>query len=152
MIDKPYENNNLVEDFISGSYSITYTDFQNQVIGETSLTGSFVKIDITQLKTFVGDVEMKVFRKSRNTVGDFQFVQESKLESTELLRDFRTTRDTELSYGRFDEYNLSNYWVTSSNDHTTTIDSSVLSQAVKIDYDSSAGGVQNLTTSHHFII
>ena len=71
---------------------------------------------------------VKVFRKSRNTVGDFQFVQESKLESTELLRDFRTTRDTELSYGRFDEYNLSNYWVTSSNDHTTTIDSSVLSQ------------------------
>ena len=61
-------------------------------------------------------LEVKVFRKSRNTVGDFQFVQESKLESTELLRDFRTTRDTELSYGRFDEYNLSNYWVTSSND------------------------------------
>ena len=35
LIDKPYTNNNLVEDFISGSYSITYTDFQNQVIGET---------------------------------------------------------------------------------------------------------------------
>ena len=153
LIDKPYTNNNLVEDFISGSYSITYTDFQNQVIGETALTGSFAKIDISQLKTFVGDVaRVKVFRKSRNTVGDFQFVQESKLESTELLRDFRTTRDTELSYGRFDEYNLSNYWVTSSNDHTTTIDSSVLSQAVKIDYDSSAGGVQNLTTSASFAI
>ena len=82
----------------------------------------------------------------------FSICQESKLESTELLRDFKTTRDTELSYGRFDEYNLSNYWVTSSNDHTTTIDSSVLSQAVKIDYDSSAGGVQNLTTSASFAI
>jgi hypothetical protein len=49
------------------------------------LTGSFAKIDIYQLKTFVGDVaRVKVFRKSRNEVGDFQFVQESRLESTEL--------------------------------------------------------------------
>ena len=35
-------------------------------------------------------------------VGDFQFVQESKLESQELLRDVTTAEDTELSYGEFD--------------------------------------------------
>ena len=64
----------------------------------------------------MGDVaRVKVFRKSRNAVGDFQFVQESKLESSELLRDITTNSDTELSYGRFDESNLSNYWITSSN-------------------------------------
>ena len=55
------------------------------------------KIDITQLKTFVGDVaRVKIFRKSRNAVGDFAFVQEAKLESQELLRDITTSGDTEV--------------------------------------------------------
>ena len=68
---------------------------------------SFAKIDISNLKTFVGDVaRVKVFRKSKNAIGDFQFVQESKLESIELLRDIATAADTELSYGEFDSYNL----------------------------------------------
>ena len=30
LIDTPYTTNNLVKNFISASYSITYTDFQNQ--------------------------------------------------------------------------------------------------------------------------
>ena len=148
LVDIPYTVNNIVTDFESGSYSVSYTDFQNQVIGETALTGSFAKIDFSKLKTFVGDVaRVKVFRKSRNAVGDFQFVQESKLESSELLRDITTTSDTELSYGRFDEHNLSNYWTTSSNDHVVSVDSSALSQALKFDYNSSAGGTQKLITS-----
>lgn len=151
LVDIPYSENNIVSNFTSQSYSVTYTDFQNETIGESALTGSFAKIDITQLKTFVGDVaRVKVFRKSRNSAADFQFVQESKLESTELLRDITTTENTELSYGRFDENNLSNYWVTSSNLHPTEIDSSVLSQAVKIDYNGS--GVQKLITSQSFSI
>ena len=148
LVDVPYTVNNIVQDFESGSYSVSYTDFQNQVIGETSLTGSFAKIDFSKLKTFVGDVaRVKVFRKSRNAVGDFQFVQESKLESSELLRDITTNSDTELSYGRFDESNLSNYWITSSNDHVVSVDSDTLSQALKFDYNTTAGGVQKLITS-----
>jgi hypothetical protein len=151
LVDIPYTIDNFVSNFTSGSYSVSYSDFANQVIGESTLTGSFAKINITNLKTFVGDVaRVKVFRKSRNAVGDFQFVQESKLESTELLRDITTTSDTELSYGLFDEYNLSRYWVTSSNDHPVTINSSTLSQAVKVDYNGS--GVQQLITSESFSI
>ena len=153
LVDVPYTSDNIVSDFISGSYSVTYSDFQNETIGESTLTGSFAKIDITQLKTFVGDVaRVKVFRKSRNAVGDFQFVQESKLESSELLRDITTTSNTEIPYGRFDESNLSTYWVSSSNDHPLSIDSSVLSQAVKFDYNNSVGGVQQLITSQSFSI
>jgi len=148
LVDVPYTIDNFVSNFTSGSYSVSYADFQNEVIGESTLTGSFAKIDITQLKTFVGDVaRVKVFRKSRNSVGDFQFVQESKLESSELLRDITTTSNTEIPYGRFDETNLETYWVTSSDDHEVSIDSSVLSQAVKFDYDSVSGGVQRLITS-----
>ena len=153
LVDVPYQINNLVSNFTSGSYSVTFSDFNNETIGESSLTGSFAKIDITQLKTFVGDVaRVKVFRKSRNTAGDFQLVDESKLEASELLKDVTTQTNTELSYGRFDETNLSNNWISSSNDHPLSIDSSVLSQAVKIDYDNSVGGVQRLITSQSFNI
>ena len=153
LVDIPYSVNNIVSNFTSGSYSVTYSDFQNEVIGESTLTGSFAKIDISQLKTFVGDVaRVKVFRKSRNAIGDFQFVQESKLESTELLRDITTPSNTEIPYGRFDESNLETYWVTSSDDHPISVDSSKLSQAVKFDYDSNVGGVQRLITSQSLSI
>jgi hypothetical protein len=153
IVDVPYTSNNVVSNFTSGSYTVTYSDFQNEVIGESTLTGSFAKIDISNLKTFVGDVaRVKVFRKSRNAVGDFQFVQESKLESTELLRDITTPSNTEIPYGRFDESNLETYWVTSSEDHPISIDSSKLSQAVKFDYNVSAGGTQRLITSQSLSI
>ena len=151
LVDVPYSVDNLVKSFVSQSASVTYSDFNNQTISDSALTGSFAKIDMSQLKTFVGDVaRVKIFRKSRNTAGDFQFVQESKLESTELLRDVTTQSDNEISYGNFTETNLSNYWETSSNDHPTSIDSSLLSQAVKIDYNTVSGGVQKLITSESF--
>ena len=120
-------SNGTVSDFTSSNYSTTFQDTNSQTVGESSLTGSFAQINFTNLKTFVGDVaRVKVFRKSRNAVGDFQFVQESKLESTELLRDVTTTTDTELSYGQFDSYNLTNYWETSSNDHVVSINTCLL--------------------------
>ena len=150
LVDIPYtDSNNIVQPFSSEPYSVTYQDFAGEVLEESALTGSFAKIDITQLKTFVGDVaRVKVFRKSRSSATDFQFVQESKLESTELLRDIYSSTSNEIPYGRFDETNLSTYWITSSVDHPTTIDSSVLSQAVKVDYNGS--DVQKLITSQSF--
>ena len=151
LVDIPYTHESIVSNCVSQSYSVTDTDVQNETIGESAVTGSFAKIDITQLKTFVGDVaRVKVFRKSRSSANDFQFVQESRLESTELLRDITTTENTELSYGRFDQTNLDTYWVTTSIDHPTEIDSSILSQAVKVDYNGS--GVQKLITSQSFSI
>jgi hypothetical protein len=151
LVDVPYTENNLVSSFVSQSSSITYQDFAGETISESALTGSFAKIDLYQLKTFVGDVaRVKVFRKSRNEVGDFQFVQESRLESTELLRDITTSQNTEISYGRFSEDNLSTYWTASSIDHPITVDSSVLSQAIKVDYNGS--GVQKLETIDSFTL
>ena len=50
-------------------------------------------------------------------VGDFQFVQESKLESQELLRDVTTAEDTELSYGKFDLNNFYQLLDKFINDH-----------------------------------
>jgi len=149
IVDKPYtDSNGIVQNFPirnpllpstnDYNFSASYDDIENETIGETSIIGSFAKIDISQLKTFVGDVaRVKIFRKSRNAVGDYQFVQEAKLESQELLRDVTTSGNTEILYGNFNNSNLENYWVTSSDWHSVTVDSSKLNRAAKIDFDNS---------------
>ena len=73
--------------------------------------------------------ELKYLENQEMQVGDFQFVQESKLESIELLRDIATAADTELSYGEFDLYNLTNYWNTGSNS-PITLNNSVLNKVI----------------------
>ncbi len=154
LVDTPYTSSgNLVNDFGTSNYQTTFEYVEGQTVTDSALTGSFAKINFNNLKTFVGDVaRVKVFRKSRNTIGDYQFVQESKLESSELLKDITTTADTELSYGQFDETNLSTYWVTSSDDHPVTINSDILNASVKTNYDANAGGTQILSTSGSFEI
>ena len=149
IVDTPYtDSSGNVSAFSNQSFSVTYQDIENETVGETSITGSFAKIDISQLKTFVGDVaRVKIFRKSRNAVGDFQFVQEAKLESQELLRDITSSGNTEVFYGKLTNNTLSTYWETSSIQHPVTIDSTKLSRAAHIDYDTSVGGVQQLITS-----
>lgn len=153
LVDIPYSINNIVANFDSVGYTSSFEYVEGQTVSDSSLTGSFAKIDIQQLKTFVGDVaRVKIYRKSRNEVGDFQFVQESKLEASELLRDVTTTADTEISYGNFTDSNLSTYWVSSSNDHPLTIDVEKLNASVKVDYNTTLGGVQQLITSESFSI
>jgi hypothetical protein len=149
IVDIPYtDSSGNVAAFSNQAFSVTYQDIENETVGETSITGSFAKIDISQLKTFVGDVaRVKIFRKSRNAVGDFQFVQEAKLESQELLRDVTAAGSTEVFYGKLTDSTFSTYWETSSADHPVTIESANLSRAAHIDYDTTAGGVQRLITS-----
>ena len=153
LVDVPYSVNNIVQNFSPLPYQTTFEFLEGQVVNESALTGSFARIRISNLKTFVGDVaRVKVFRKSRNEVTDFQFVQESKLEASELLRDITVSNDTEISYGNFSEFNLSTYWVSSSNDHPLSINVDVLQSSVKTDYNFSAGGIQQLITSESFSI
>lgn len=153
LVDIPYSVNNIVSNFDSAGYTSSFEYVEGQTVTDSSLTGSFAKINVQQLKTFVGDVaRVKIFRKSRNEVGDYQFVQESKLEASELLRDVTTTSDTQISYGNFTDTNLSTYWVTSSNDHPLTIDVEKLNASVKVDYNTTLGGVQQLITSESFSI
>ena len=54
--------------------------------------------------------------------------------------------DTETFYGKLTDDIISTYWISSSNDHPITIDSSQLSSNTKIDYNNSRG-VQQLITS-----
>jgi len=146
LVNIPYTSSvGEVIDFAESSYTSSFEDVLNTTTSASSLTGSFAEIKLTNLKTFVGDVaRLKVFRKSRSEAGDFKMVQEIKLESSELLKDFTTETDTELSYGVFDSYNLSNYWITSSNS-TVTRNNTELLNSIKIDY--SGAGTQLIFTS-----
>ena len=154
LVDTPYSINNIVQNFTSTPYTTSFEWSEGQTVTDSALTGSFAKINISNLKTFVGDVaRVKVFRKSRNEVTDYQFVQESKLESTELLRDITVSDDTQISYGNFTQTNLSNYWVSSSNEHPISVNVDVLQSSVKTDYNSTASEkVQKLYTSESFSI
>ena len=146
LVNIPYTSSaGEVIDFAESSYTSSFEDVVNTTTSASTLTGSFGEIKLTNLKTFVGDVaRLKVFRKSRSEAGDFKMVQEIKLESSELLRDFSTDADTELSYGVFDSYNLSNYWLTSSNSPVTRNNTELLN-SIKIDY--SGTGTQLIFTS-----
>jgi hypothetical protein len=116
LVDVPYTINNIVTNFSESGYTSSFEYLDGQTFEESALTGSFAKIQISNLKTFVGDVaRVKVFRKSRNDVGDYVLVQESKLESTELLRDLTATGQTDISYGNFTETTLDTYWTGSTN-------------------------------------
>ena len=79
-----------------------------------------IEIRLENLATFTGDVaRIKIFRKSRNDLGDFQVVQENKLDSTELLRDFTVDNRTVINYGKLRKENIVSdvgdvYYTTSS--------------------------------------
>jgi hypothetical protein len=148
IVDIPYTINNIVQPFSSSNYEVTFQDTNSQILAGSALTGSFAEIKMSNLKTFVGDVaRVKIFRKSRNEIGDYQFVQETKLESTELLRDLTTSTETTIAYGNFTEYNLNTYWVSSSNDHPISINTDKLLNSIKIDYNTGVGGIQRLETA-----
>ena len=146
LVDSAYTSSDgTVSGFGPKAYNTSFENNDGVVTVESALTGSFAKIKLTNLKTFVGDVaRVKVFRKSRNEAGDFTLVQEQKLESTELLKDITTQTDTELSYGIFNDYNLSNYWITSSNS-PVTVNNTQLLNSIKVDYVGS--GTQLIYTS-----
>jgi hypothetical protein len=120
IVSPPYTENNLVKSFTNEDYSITFPYIEGVGDLATALTGSFAKINITDMKTFVGDAaRVKVFRRSQSNLTDYEFVQEIQLESNELLRDIETFAKNEELYGQFTQQILDEYWVTSSNDITT---------------------------------
>ena len=134
-VDIPYAISSSVSNFPPSTYTTTFDHIEGQTIINSALTGSFAKIQLSDLKTFVGDVaRVKVYRKSRNEVGDYQFIQDTKLESSEILKDITTTANTELSYGQFTESNIKNYWVSGSATHPMTINVDKLNASVKVDY------------------
>ena len=134
-VDVPYLISSSVSNFPATAYTTSFEYIEGQTFETSALTGSFARIKLTDLKTFVGDVaRVKVYRKSRNEVGDYQFIQDTKLESSEILKDITTTANTELSYGQFTDTNIKNYWISGSDTHPMTINVDKLNASVKVDY------------------
>ncbi|MEY4333304.1 MAG: hypothetical protein RLZZ196_2047, partial [Bacteroidota bacterium] len=126
--------NNLVANLGEIGYTASFNYVEGVDNLKTALTGSFAKIELTDLTTFVGDCNrVKIFRKSQSSISDYEFVQEIKLESNELLVDLETTTKNAEYYGTFDSTTYKNYWVTSSNNLTTTFNQNYLFDSLKLD-------------------
>ena len=121
IVRKPYLKDNIVNEFEPVSYSMDFESVEDASIDSGSnITASYAEIRLEKLSTFTGDVaRIKIFRKSRNDLGDFQVVQENKLDATELLRDFTVPKRTVINYGKLRKENIvssdgSVYYTTSS--------------------------------------
>ncbi len=133
-VKTPYTINGIVQDFSNQRYTASFNYVEGLDNLKTALTGSFAKITISDLETFVGDVaRVKIFRRSQSDLADFQFIQEIQLESNEILRDLESTTKNEEFYGIFDPFNFKQYWVTSSNDLTTEFNQTFLYNSVRLD-------------------
>ncbi len=136
-ITTPYSINGFVQDFSNQRYTASFNYVEGVDNLATALTGSFGKITISDLETFVGDVaRVKIYRRSQSDLADYQFIQEIQLESNELLKDLESTTKNEEFYGIFDAFNFKNYWVTSSNDLTTQFNQTFLYNSVRLDGNS----------------
>jgi hypothetical protein len=132
LVQNPYTVNGLVDNFANVGYTASFNYVEGVNNLKTALTGSFAKIRLTELNTFVGDVSrVKIFRKSQSDLSDYQFVQEIKLESNELLVDLESYTKNQEYYGIFDNFNYKNYWVTSSNNLIASFNQNYLFNSVK---------------------
>jgi hypothetical protein len=132
-VTTPYTVNGIVQPFFNQPYTASFNYLELDSTLGTALSGSFAKINITELTTFVGDVaRVKVFRKSQSEVSDFQFVQEIPLESNEILIDLESSQRNQELYGLFTPFVLQNYWVTSSNNLTIDFNQDFLYNSVEL--------------------
>jgi len=134
LVSNPYTENSLVSNFENEGYTASFNYVEGVNNLKTALTGSFAKIVLTDLTTFIGDVaRVKIFRKSQSDLADYQFVQEIRLESNEILRDLESQIKNEEFYGLFDNTNYKNYWATSSNSIVASFNQNYLYNSVQLD-------------------
>jgi hypothetical protein len=135
-VSTPYTLNGIVQDFTNQRYTASFNYLEGLDNLKTALTGSFAKITLADLTTFIGDVaRVKVFRKSSSDLADYQFIQEVQLESNELLVDIESKLKNQENYGLFDVFNYNNieYWLTSSNNLDTSFNQTYLFNSVRLD-------------------
>ena len=135
LVTLPYVDNatGLVSSLDEIGYTASFNYLEGVANIASALTGSFAKINLTNLETFVGDVaRVKIFRKSQSQIGDYQFIQEVKLETSELLVDLESQKSNLDNYGLFTQDVIKNYWVTSSNSITAEFNQNYLYNSTKL--------------------
>jgi hypothetical protein len=139
LVSNPYTINGYVESFDNESYTTTFLNTKEINNLKSALTGSFAKITISDLETFVGDVvSVDIYRKSKSKIGDYEFVQKVILESNEVLKDYNTTTKNEEVFGIFSRDVIKDYWVSSSA-VTTTFNQTYLYDSARLDVASGNG-------------
>jgi hypothetical protein len=150
LVQPPYTENGVVANIQSEPYTAVFNYTEGIDNLKTALTGSFAKITLSDLTTFVGDcARVKIFRKSTADLSDFQFVQEIQLESNEILVDLESQIKNQENYGLFDSRNYKEYWVSSSNDLVTSFNQTFLFDSIKLN---STNGTQKFFTTKSFNI
>ena len=138
LVSTPYAEGGAVSPFVNQAYTASFNYLEGATNLATALTGSFAKINLSDLTTFVGDVaRVEVYRKSESQIGDYQLVQTIVLEANEILKDVTTTTKNEEFYGIFTSDIIKNYWVTSSNSLTAVYNQTYLYDSVKLNAGSS---------------
>ena len=138
-VSEPYTVNGVVENIDNVGYTASFSYLEGVGNLKTALTGSFAKITLSDLTTFVGDVvSVDIYRKSQSKVGDYEFVQKVILESNEILKDYSTTDKNEEIYGVLSKGILQNYWVSSSNT-TVNFNQSYLYNSAQISVPTGTG-------------
>jgi hypothetical protein len=153
-VSDPYTIDGYVENLDNVGYTASFVDTSNTSNLKTALTGSFAKITLSNLETFVGDVvSVDIYRKSLSKIGDYEFVQKVILESNEILKDYDTTEKNEEVYGILSDDVLKNYWVSSSNDLVTSFNQTYLYNSVNLDtsgHPFGSAGTEYFYTSQSF--
>ena len=129
----PYTgSDNTIQRFESGSYELYYQYFTNPT--ESPILGSFGRFSISNLATFVGDVErLKVFRKSRASNLDYSVIQDIRVDSSEILTNVISGSIERVGFftgSYLDGTNWNTYWSTASNANIS-LDSSKIYKAIK---------------------
>ena len=129
----PYTgSDNTIQPFESGSYALNYQFFTNPT--ESPILGSFGRFSVSNLATFVGDVErLKVFKKSRASNLDYSVIQDIRVDSSEILTNVISGSIERVGYftgSYLDGTNWNTYWNTASSANTS-LDSSKIYKAVK---------------------
>jgi hypothetical protein len=122
-----------ITNFISQSYTTSFVD--TVTLSTSNISSSFAKIKITDLETFSGDANrVKVYASSKNSLGDFQLLEDIQLESNELLLEDEFGGDINVRTGIFTETILNNFWISESIETgvVTSIDNDLLLSSVKL--------------------
>jgi len=102
--------------------TMSYQPSPSQSISTTHFR-SFADITVGNLRTFSGDVyKAKIYAKSRGTLGDFEKIYETPIESPQLLIDpFSTTGFTNTGYF-YKQSIIDDYWILSNGTKTQNDD------------------------------
>ena len=121
-----------IQSFTGKNYALNYQYFTNPT--ESPILGSFGRFSVSNLATFVGDVErLKVFRKSKASNLDYAVIQDTRVDSAEILTNVISGSIESIGFftaSYLDGTSWNTYWSTQSSANTS-LDSSKIYKAVK---------------------